>query len=148
MPDPQVLTSPDQTRAAAARFLARSDLTNVIGLIGELGSGKTVFTQGLGAALKIDTPITSPTFLLMKSYPTGGHHRFRHLVHLDLYRICGWQELIELELERLWADPAKLVVIEWADRIIEHLPDHVQVLRFSHMDGERRSIRFEEPKPT
>lgn len=140
----QISTSPDQTYTIAANLLAQPNHSNIIGLVGELGSGKTTFTQGLAQALKITDPVTSPTFLLMKSYPIEDHPRFHQLVHLDLYRIYEWQELYELDLETLWTDPTNLVVIEWADRIMGNLPVHTQIIKFEHIKENQRRITFGE----
>ncbi len=83
----------------------------VIGLIGPLGSGKTVFVQGLATGLGIaETPITSPTFVIMNLYQTGGR---LPLCHVDLYRLEDSIETIGLSEYLDWNG---VTVIEWADK--------------------------------
>jgi tRNA threonylcarbamoyladenosine biosynthesis protein TsaE len=64
----------------------------VIGLIGELGAGKTVFTKGLGKGLKIKEVISSPTFVLMKIYKTKNKN-IKSLIHIDAYRLQSEKDL-------------------------------------------------------
>ena len=83
----------------------------VICLIGDLGSGKTVFTKGFAASLGIEEAITSPTFNIIKEYTTG---------HMDVYRLDGKVE--ELGIEEYYQKNG-VVIIEWADMISDHLPE-------------------------
>jgi tRNA threonylcarbamoyladenosine biosynthesis protein TsaE len=86
-----------------------------ISLIGELGSGKTVFVKGIAKALGINEIIQSPSFVLMQSYEGK-----MKLYHIDLYRIKTYKEVIPLE-EYFLIDG--ITAIEWADRAIDILPD-------------------------
>lgn len=93
--------------AAIARLVRQRDL---IVLVGEMGSGKTCFTQALGRAMNITEPITSPTFNLLHSYTSG---RVR-LHHADLYRLERTGELVDLGLTDL-QDSGGVVIVEWGD---------------------------------
>lgn len=105
----------------------------VLALNGELGAGKTTFTQGFCRALGIKDRITSPTFVLMKIYQrAGARQKFKHVVHIDCYRIDQPDELMRLGLEELLADPDAIILIEWADRIKKALPGHAITLDFTH----------------
>lgn len=86
-----------------------------ISLIGELGSGKTVFVKGIAKALEINEVIQSPSFVLMQSYEGK-----MKLYHIDLYKIKNYKEAIPLE-EYFLIDG--ITAIEWADRAIDILPD-------------------------
>ncbi|MCI8588445.1 MAG: tRNA (adenosine(37)-N6)-threonylcarbamoyltransferase complex ATPase subunit type 1 TsaE [Bacilli bacterium] len=88
----------------------------VICLIGDLGSGKTVFTKGFAASLGIEEAITSPTFNIIKEYTTGE----MDLYHMDVYRLDGKVE--ELGIEEYYQKNG-VVIIEWADMISDHLPE-------------------------
>lgn len=137
----QIISESSQvTKQWASEFVQKNLKSNVVALIGELGSGKTTFVQGLGKALGIKEKITSPTFLLLKSYPIANHPQFNNLIHVDLYRIYSWDEVSELDLEELWKEPTNLVVIEWAERINGHLPENIQEIAFEHLDENERII--------
>jgi tRNA threonylcarbamoyladenosine biosynthesis protein TsaE len=98
---------------ALAAFLLPGDL---ISLTGELGAGKTVFVQGLAAALGTEGPVTSPSFTLVHEYEA----RYR-IVHLDVYRLDSFQEVLDLGFEEL-LDPNAIVLLEWGDAVEPLLP--------------------------
>lgn len=109
----------------------------IVGLVGDLGTGKTTFTQLLAKELGVSELVTSPTFLIMRSYKTT-HPRFETLVHMDAYRIENVSELPPLGFSELLTDPTKLIVVEWADRIRNSLPPSTQYLTFTlNADGRR-----------
>lgn len=96
---------------------------DVLLLSGNLGAGKTTFTQLLGKSLGVQGNITSPTYTLVGEYPVAGHSSISTLIHMDLYRIGEdakrlplTEEYIEEVLSRAAADTA-VVVIEWAERL-------------------------------
>jgi tRNA threonylcarbamoyladenosine biosynthesis protein TsaE len=99
------------TQAVAAGVAPLLEQGDLILLGGELGAGKTVFTQGLARAMGIGEVVTSPTFTLLRSYggPDG-----RRLLHADLYRLEHLQEVLDLGLGEMIED-ATVTVIEWGD---------------------------------
>ena len=103
-------TAQDMRRlgAALARVLAPGD-TVLLG--GDLGAGKTTFTQGLAHALGVTGPVTSPTFVLVHSYRTAGGW---DLLHADVWRLEQLQEVIDLAIPELQEEGAAAVV-EWGD---------------------------------
>ena len=107
------------TQALAARVAAQLRAGDVIILTGDLGAGKTTFTQAMAKALGITAPITSPTFVLARhhNHPADG----LNLVHVDAYRITGADELASLDLETWLTD--SVVVIEWGRGTAEDLTD-------------------------
>lgn len=110
---------------------------DMIVLSGDLGAGKTTFTQGLAVGLGIAEQVTSPTFLLMKEYLGG---RFP-LMHMDIYRLEKIQEVIDLGYDE-FLDPSYVVVVEWGDRVEPLLPqDHLDVeIRLVEDDVRRITI--------
>ncbi len=111
----------------------------VIALRGDLGAGKTTFTQALGAALGVEATIQSPTYVIMKRYRIS-FGRFTSLVHIDAYRFERPEEFAALRPEEFLGDPHALVVIEWPERIEGALPTPDLLLNFSADDageGER-----------
>lgn len=114
----------------------------VLGLVGELGSGKTTFVQGLAKGLGLEGRIISPTFILTRSYRLEGSTAFKIFHHIDLYRLEG-DEIEVLNLEELWDDPGAIVVVEWADKIKRLLPKRATWLYFLPTAGDKRKISFE-----
>ena len=91
----------------------------VISLTGDLGVGKTVFTQGLAKGLGIEEPVNSPTFTIVQVYEEGR----LPLYHFDVYRIGDIEEMDEIGYEDyVYGDGVSL--IEWANLIEEILPEH------------------------
>jgi tRNA threonylcarbamoyladenosine biosynthesis protein TsaE len=103
-------------------------------LAGPLGAGKTTLVQGIGRALGVVEPITSPTFVLVREYDLAGGER---LVHMDYYRLSGETEVLELGLADYLAGD-DIVVVEWPDRAWRVLPDARLEVTLAHDDGRRR----------
>ena len=99
---------------------------DMIVLAGDMGSGKTTFTQFFGQALGITEPITSPTFNLLHNYGSGR----MALHHADLYRLERTGDLTDLGLDEL-QDVGGVVVVEWGDIVGNELGDAL-ILRFAH----------------
>jgi len=115
-------------------------------LHGELGAGKTTFTQALAREFGVAQNIQSPTYVLMKSYPLN-RGRFKRFVHLDCYRLKDGAEFAALlpapKGERPFLeDPDALVVVEWPERGKESLPAPDVAVDFAHdgNDATERSI--------
>lgn len=122
--------SVDDTRNLAAALAELARPSDLLVLVGDLGAGKTAFTQGFGRGLGIDEQITSPTFALVRSY-TGR----LDLYHLDVYRLEQVAEALDLGLSEL-LDDGSVTIIEWGDTIAPVLPhDYLEVhLRFPDAD--------------
>ena len=124
----------EDTRRLASAITPVLKPGDVIVLAGDLGAGKTTFVQGLGAGLGVNEPITSPTFILMKEY-LG---RFP-LLHLDVYRLSGVQELLDLGYDEFLAP--HIVAVEWGDVVEPMLPrDHLKVELKAMADDDERSV--------
>lgn len=120
--------------AAVGRACAGGD---VLILSGDLGAGKTTFTQGLARGLGIDEPVTSPTFVISREHPNprGGPG----LVHVDAYRLGSSLELDDLDLE---ADlEHSVVVVEWGGGLAEGLADAWVEFVLSRSDDEDDETR-------
>ncbi len=122
-------TSADDTRALAGALAALLRPGDVVLLSGEMGAGKTAFTQGLGAALGITERITSPTFTIAQTYE-GGSLRVHHL---DVYRLEHLHEALDVGLSEMVDDNA-VVVIEWGDAIVPVLPADFLEVRIAFAD--------------
>ncbi|GAA2633962.1 tRNA (adenosine(37)-N6)-threonylcarbamoyltransferase complex ATPase subunit type 1 TsaE [Actinomadura fulvescens] len=110
-------------------------------LTGDLGAGKTTLTQGVGEGLKVRGPITSPTFVIARVHPSlcGGPP----LVHVDAYRLGGFAELDDLDLDASVAD--SVTIVEWGEGLAEGLTeDRLEVIiSRGHDEGsEERSVHL------
>jgi tRNA threonylcarbamoyladenosine biosynthesis protein TsaE len=119
----QVLThSAEETRilgAALAPLLLPGD---VISLSGDLGAGKTCFVQGLATALGAPGRVTSPSFTIVHEYEA----RYP-IVHLDVYRLDSFQEVLDLGFEE-FLDPKAILILEWGDAVEPLLPrSHLRI---------------------
>ncbi len=111
----------------------------VLALSGDLGAGKTTFVQGFLRGLSIKQKITSPTFVLIKSYKLRIKSHYKNVYHIDCYRIKKAEELLELNLKEIIKKSQNIVLIEWPERVKKVLPKNTIWLKFKH--GEKENIR-------
>ena len=113
-----------------AQEIKKGQKALIIGLEGELGSGKTTFIQGLAKGLKIKERITSPTFVIMK--------KIGWFYHIDCYRVKS-KDLLDLGFREIISQP-NLVVIEWAEKIKKILPKNTFWIKFEYLDKNKRKM--------
>ena len=101
----------------------------VICLMGDLGTGKTVFTKGFAQAMEIEEEVTSPTFNIIKEYTTGE----LPLYHMDVYRLDG--KVDDLGIEEYYTKKG-VTIIEWSDTIRDYLPKNRLVIKFKSYDDD------------
>ncbi|WP_310794935.1 tRNA (adenosine(37)-N6)-threonylcarbamoyltransferase complex ATPase subunit type 1 TsaE [Cnuibacter physcomitrellae] len=111
---------------SVARMLRAGD---VLVLSGDLGAGKTTFTRGLGEALGVRGPVTSPTFVLARTHPNLGDGPA--LVHVDAYRLDSALELDDLDIDFA----RSVVVVEWGEGLIEALAESYLAVRIDRPHG-------------
>lgn len=111
----------------------------ILALSGELGAGKTAFTQGLAKALGLKEKILSPTFVIMKHFNIAAG-QLKNLYHLDCYRLESDKDLDFFNFKEVLKNKNNLVVIEWAERVKGSLPADAVWLTFEHGGGDRRKI--------
>lgn len=111
--------NPEETFALGVRIGEESKPGQVYTLIGDLGVGKTVFTQGVARGLGITEPVNSPTFTIVQVYEEGRMPFY----HFDVYRIGDVEEMDEIGYEDYFYGEG-LCLIEWANLIQEILPEH------------------------
>ena len=140
---PLELTVPtaDDMQAIGEELAGQLRAGDVLVLSGDLGAGKTTFTQGLGVGLKVRGSITSPTFVISRVHPSlaGGPA----LVHVDAYRLGGFAELDDLDLDASLEDA--VTVVEWGQGLAEALaPDRLDVVvtRGDDDTDETRQLRI------
>jgi len=105
----------------------------ILALMGNLGAGKTTFTQELAKQLKVKGRVLSPTFVLMNLFKARlKNGKIITLYHLDLYRIKNFKEVRALGLPEFWGQKNSLTIIEWADRIKNFLPKNAIYIKFQN----------------
>ncbi|MCL5775289.1 MAG: tRNA (adenosine(37)-N6)-threonylcarbamoyltransferase complex ATPase subunit type 1 TsaE [Patescibacteria group bacterium] len=105
----------------------------ILALVGNLGAGKTTFTQKLARKLKVKASVLSPTFVLMNLFKAKlKNGRPITLYHLDLYRTRDFAEVKALGITEFWGQKNSVTVIEWADKIKKHLPKNAIVIYFQN----------------
>ena len=131
-------TSPDETRKLASAVAGLVRGGDILLLAGELGAGKTCFTQGFGRALGVDEQITSPTFTLLRPYDGTA----LQLLHADVYRLEHLQEFVDLGITEQ-VDGDAVAVIEWGDMAEPVLPADFLEIRLEYLDasGENEDAR-------
>src|SRR3989344_4379115 len=147
-----VSKSGKETKNFALRFardiaqLAQGKHAFVISLEGDLGAGKTTFTQGFAEGLGIKEKIQSPTFVVLKIYKIGargkGQGARKQLIHVDAYRlqakdfkVLGWKEFIK--------NPQNIILVEWGNKIKSILPKNATRILFEHRKNPKeRKIRI------
>ena len=125
----------DQTVGFGVEIAAQLRAGDTLALVGDLGAGKTHFTKGIVAGLGCDAPVTSPTFTLVHEY-TGGR---LPVFHFDFYRLESADELLNIGWDD-YLDARGLVIVEWADKFPELLPEDAQWFHFSIAEDSTRRI--------
>lgn len=126
-------SSPQQTRDVGRTLGHLVRPGDVVVLDGDLGAGKTTFTQGLGEAIGLAEPVTSPTFVLAREQ-TGEKGK---LTHVDAYRLGSLAEWDDLDVDL----EGGITVIEWGDRIAAALPSDRLTIRFA-VDEDQRHLEL------
>ena len=138
--------SPKETQKSAevlakeiVRKASQKRTAFVLGLEGELGTGKTTFVKGFAKALGVKHKIASPTFVLMKNYSLK-LKAYSNLCHIDAYRLKDHKDLIKLGIKETFSDPQNLILIEWSDRVKKILPKNYLKIHIDHIDEKTRKI--------
>lgn len=136
-----ISNSPAETEAIARRFAEDLGAGSILALKGELGSGKTLFTQGLLVGLKSDAAVTSPTFTILHEYQGGR----LPVYHFDFFRLENQESAVRLGLEDYFFGDG-VSVIEWADRFPELIPEQAHWISFEIKSERQRVITLSNPR--
>lgn len=132
----------DDTKKMASNFSKVLKGGEVITLSGDLGAGKTTFTQSLAKAIGVSEPVTSPTFTLMNQYAGCS----LKLYHFDMYRIEDIDEILEVGLTEYFGNSDAICVIEWAENIQKLLPKNLIKIKINKLGEFKREFIFENIK--
>jgi tRNA threonylcarbamoyladenosine biosynthesis protein TsaE len=155
-----------ETEEIAREFLDKlKPLKNgatIVGLYGDLGAGKTTFTQSVGKILNIKRKVNSPTFVIMKKYKlaisknflanktkpvSAGENlqkwpAFKFLFHMDAYRLKNEKELLHLGWDEIISNKEHLVFVEWPENIIKSIPKKHHKIHIYHEKGNTRKFEI------
>lgn len=145
-----------QTQAIGKKIAAELKTGTVLALYGNLGSGKTTFTQGLAKGLGIKQKIISPTFIIVRKYDLSSlrerseskgkdskslrQAQATNFYHIDLYRIENVNDVASLGLEEILNDKSNIVAIEWPEKIEKILPKNTTRLYFEYLPAGRQGL--------
>lgn len=121
-----------------AQTISPSNRAIVIALQGDLGAGKTTFTQGFIKGLGVKQRVISPTFVIMKRFKVA-KAGFKNVYHMDAYRMKKTDSLDVLGLGEIFANPENIVLVEWPEKIKKILPKTAVWLKFEY--GEKENER-------
>ena len=127
--------STEQTRRVGMRLGSLLEPSDLVCLVGDLGSGKTTLVKGIAAGWGSLDPVSSPTFVLVNVYRRPGGDR---LFHLDAYRLNGPAEAADLDIDAMVE--AGPLVVEWADRIQTVLPENYLRINLRFVNPEQRDL--------
>lgn len=141
----KVTNKTEETQALGEGFAQKLRGGEIICLEGDLGSGKTTFTQGMLKGLSAEGPYTSPTFVIMKEYKIKTFPSSTpftpNAYHIDAYRV-GSQAILDLGWNEITSNK-NIVIVEWPERIKEIIPENAIWIRFRWIDKEKREIIVE-----
>ena len=107
-----------------------------LGLIGDLGAGKTTFTKKICECYNVTENVKSPTFTYVIEYESGR----KKISHFDVYRISNTEEIYEIGFEDFIGDEESVVIVEWADKILSEMPQDTIFIEINHHSENMRKI--------
>jgi len=118
----------------------RGEAATLVTLSGDLGAGKTAFTKSVAKVLGVSEEVTSPTFVLEKIYKLADKP-WKHLIHIDAYRLDGGHEFIAIGFEGIYRDAGNLILLEWPEKVPSALEGKKFFsMQFKHIDEGTREI--------
>lgn len=136
-----------ELKALAEKIASELRGGEVIGLVGDLGAGKTTFVQQLAGALGVTGAVKSPTFILMQllaTAPAAAKRGVGRLCHVDAYRLEDWSELAAIGFEEYAGQPDVVTLVEWADRVPEiHRQPGYREITIGFGKGEARTFTLQ-----
>ena len=136
-----VTHSPEETQQIGTTIGEQAQSGDLILLVGDLGAGKTCFTQGIAWGTGFDGYASSPSFVLVREYRGE-----LTVYHIDLYRLDNMDEITELGIDDYLYGEG-ICVIEWADKALDFLPQEHLLITFEHRTENERRLRFEPKGP-
>ncbi|NIM99756.1 MAG: tRNA (adenosine(37)-N6)-threonylcarbamoyltransferase complex ATPase subunit type 1 TsaE [candidate division Zixibacteria bacterium] len=135
--------SSEETKEFGSSLAKQLTPGSVVGLVGPLGSGKTVFVQGICSGLGVQRAVTSPSFVIINEYPGRLKESPIWVYHFDLYRLENVEEFIKLGYEEYFYGKG-ITLIEWAEKVKAFLPEKRWEVHLEILSENERQIRAED----
>lgn len=129
-------TNLKQTANLAKRLVSILNGGEIIALTGDLGAGKTAFSQAIAKCLGVKEPVISPTFTIWQQYDCS-HSIIKKLIHIDAYRLSAGQDLIDLGINDWVSQKDVLIIIEWPEKVSDWLPENTLFFSLKHHSNGR-----------
>ena|SRR3989344_2011475 len=130
-----ISNSTEETKQFGKKLAQKYQNGGILALFGDLGAGKTTFTQGFAEGLGIKSRVISPTFIVMRQYPNNFYH-------IDLYRLDQINQLEEIGLSEIFTDPQNVVLVEWAEKLGKLLPHNAVKIKFKQISEKIRELEL------
>lgn len=141
-----ITTNAEETQKVGEILASELQGGEILSLIGDLGGGKTTFTQGVARGLGIKDRVISPTFIIFKKFALKSK-KHKWLYHFDLYRLSDLQELVDLDFEDIISSPENITVLEWAQKAKEIIPPSKNIrVEFKYLGKGKRQITVSSSK--
>jgi tRNA threonylcarbamoyladenosine biosynthesis protein TsaE len=147
----RVTKSPEETKELAGEIIEKLAMSEgergtstIIALQGNLGAGKTVFVKGVAEYLGVEGVVTSPTFVIEKVYMLPEDAPWKHLIHIDAYRLEGEEELSGIGWNDTATNPNNLIVMEWPEQVGLGVPERALWIEIEAVDENTRKIKLPE----
>ena len=146
----KIITNSEQETFDFAKNFAESLRGGeVIGLSGDLGAGKTIFSKGIAAGLGVKDNVNSPTFVIMKKYEIknqksclpSGTAKIRNLIHIDAYRLNSAEDIKAIGADEYFEKPDTITIIEWPENIKKILPKNTIYYHIKNITADKREIK-------
>ena len=141
----KITHSPEETKQLAGEVIEKLEAiegergtSTIIALQGNLGAGKTVFAKGVAEFLEVEDVVTSPTFVIEKVYKLKEGKPWKHLIHIDAYRLEGEEELGSIGWNDTATDPNNLIVMEWPEQVGLGVPERAVWIEIETIDENTR----------
>lgn len=135
-----ITQSEKETFLIAQKFAQTLQGGEVVGLIGNLGAGKTIFAKGLAQGLGVKNIVNSPTFVIMKVYQTK-KGLIKNFCHIDAYRLTNEKDLEAIGVLDYFNDSSSITLIEWPERVKKILPQKTIFIKIKRLGEEKREIK-------
>lgn len=126
----------DEINNLAQSLAKKLENGGCVGLIGDLGAGKTTFTKKICECFGVTENVKSPTFTYVIEYESGR----KKISHFDVYRISNPEEIYEIGFEDFIGDEESVVIVEWADKILSEMPQDTIFIEINHHSENMRKI--------
>jgi tRNA threonylcarbamoyladenosine biosynthesis protein TsaE len=148
-----LVSNETETRNVAQKILKNIISENssgpvFVGLVGELGAGKTTFMKGVAEFFGVTQHVSSPTFVIQKIYEIGEdnrqkeNHNFKKIIHMDLYRLEDEKSLPAIKWEEYKNDKSNILFVEWPNQIWKDFPEEMIEIKIEHEGGDKRKIIY------